>query len=118
MTPRPESSRGLLRLFARPGLTIMGDPEDDEEEEEEEEKKGEEDEEEEGNEGEEDEVPWEVTVPDGGMRATMRCSVPYFPLPPTLYAAGKIGTHTISKKMCASPFFRDVVYWFRHAASA
>jgi tripartite-type tricarboxylate transporter receptor subunit TctC len=66
----------------------MGDPEDDDEEEEEEKKKGEEDEEEEENDGEEDEVPWQVTVPDSrGMRATMRCSAPYFPLPPTLCAA-------------------------------
>lgn len=104
MTPRPESSRGLLRLFARPGLTIMGDPEDDEEEEEEEEKKGEEDEEEEENDGEEDEVPWEVTVPDGGMRATMRCSVPYFPLPPTLYAAdsSRITRRNVSSRLSCS----------------
>ena len=88
MTPRPELSRGLSRPLAYPGLTIMGDPEDDDEEEEEEKKKGEEDEEEEENDGEEDEVPWQVTVPDSrGMRATMRCSAPYFPLPPTLCAA-------------------------------
>ena len=53
MTPRPESFRGLLRPFAHPGLTIMGDPEDDEEEEEEK-KKREEDEDEENNDGEDE----------------------------------------------------------------
>jgi len=88
MIPRSEPSCGLLRPLAHPGLTIMGDPEDDEDEEEEEKKKGEDDEEEEGNDGEEDEVPW------------------------------KVGTHSITNKMRASPFFHGVVYWSRHAPSA
>jgi len=86
----------------------MGDPEDDDEEEEEEKKKGEQDEEEEENDGEEDEVPWQVTVPDSrGMRATMRCGAPYFPLPPTLCAmdssrivpAGHAITPSVARKL-------------------
>ena len=63
--PEPKIKAHESRITHQESRIATGDPEDDEEEEEEEEekKKEEEDEEEEENDGEEDEVPWQVTVP-------------------------------------------------------